>query len=79
MVEIEVSETPEIRGLIGPGVGVQEQDGILGGKCKILHLCLKHQQHKARHGKYGKNTDVGETQSKRIGVIKDLLYKSTFA
>lgn len=40
---------------------------------KVLHLHLKHQQHKARQGKYGRNTKIGETQSNRISVIKDLL------
>lgn len=40
---------------------------------KVLCLHLKHQWHKARSGKYGINTEIGETQSNRIGVIKDLL------
>lgn len=40
---------------------------------KVLCLHLKYQWHKARPGKYGRNTEIGETQSNRIGVIKDLL------
>lgn len=45
----------------------------LEGNVKVLHLHLKHQWYKARQGNYGRNTDIGETQSNRIGVIKDLL------
>lgn len=40
---------------------------------KVLCLHLKDQWHKAKQGNCGRNTDRGETQSNRIGVIKDLL------
>lgn len=41
----------------------------------VLCLHLKHQWHKARQGKYGRNSEIlrfpGETQSNRVGVTKD--------
>lgn len=51
----------------------REQDGIIGGKCKSSTLASQTPMAQSQTRKYGRSTDIGETQSKRIGVIKDLL------